>query len=287
MSLDTSWFSEICVEAGSAFSLKITEKLHHETTPYQTIDIYATEKYGNLMVLDGFVMLTDRDNAIYHEMMSHPALFTHPNPKRVAIIGGGDCGTLKEVLKHEQVEHAYLIEIDERVTEVSKQYFPSLTEVCSDPRAHVCHEDGVKWIKDEKNLDIILIDSTDPIGAAASLFSQDFYQDCFTALSETGIIVHQSESPLIHKDIILPMHRSMIAAGYRSTQTLHFFQSCYPSGWWTCTLAAKGDLDLTQFNRQQAENKTFETFYYNAEMHQGAMAQPEFLKRALASTSKS
>ena len=110
------WFTEICEEGGSAFSFKVREKLHDEQTAFQRIEIYATEKFGNLMVIDSFVMLTTRDNFIYHEMMSHPALFTHPSPEQVVIIGGGDCGTLREVLQHDGVTRALQVEIDERVT---------------------------------------------------------------------------------------------------------------------------------------------------------------------------
>ena len=121
---DANWFTEVCDEGGTAFSLRIREKLHEEQSDYQHIAIYETETYGRLMVIDGFIMLTDRDNFLYHEMMSHPALYTHPAPRRVLIIGGGDCGTLREVLKHPEVERADQVEIDERVTRLAEEYFP-------------------------------------------------------------------------------------------------------------------------------------------------------------------
>lgn len=281
MSLDKTWFTEICTEAGSAFSLKIEEKLHSEKSSLQTIDIYATEKYGKLMVIDGCIMLTDRDNAIYHEMLSHPALFTHKKPERVAIIGGGDCGTLKEVLKHDSVKNAYLVEIDELVTNLSRKYFPDLTDSLNDPRAALLHEDGLKWIKNANQLDVLIVDSTDPVGPAIDLFSKNFYVDCLAALSDNGLLVQQSESPLFHLNILKPMQNAMLEAGFCSTQTLHFFQSSYPSGWWTCTLAAKSEIDLRQFDQQRSSAKSFETFYYNSEIHQASFAAPEFLKREL------
>ena len=129
------WFTEICEEGGSAFSMKIREKLHDEQTAFQRIEIYATKWFGNLMVIDGFVMLTARDNFIYHEMLAHPALFSHPSPEHVVIIGGGDCGTLREVLKHGRVTHVMQVEIDERVTRLAEEFFPELCVSNNDARA--------------------------------------------------------------------------------------------------------------------------------------------------------
>ncbi|VAW80557.1 Spermidine synthase, partial [hydrothermal vent metagenome] len=193
----TTWFTEICEEHGSAISFRIRQKLHDEKTPYQHIEIYETTDFGNLMVIDGFVMLTSRDNFLYHEMMSHPALFTHPAPKRVVIIGGGDCGTLREVLKHKTVEHVLQVEIDEQVTRLSEQYFPELCKSNNDPRAEFFFGDGIQWIKNAEpgSVDLVIVDSTDPIGPAEGLFTEAFYRDCYRALSDTGLIVQQSESP--------------------------------------------------------------------------------------------
>ena len=284
MVLDKSWFSEIYPDNGAAFSIKIKEKLHSEESAFQTIDIYATEHYGHLMVLGGCVMVTDLDNAIYHEMLSHPALFTHKQPENVAIIGGGDCGTLKEVLKHTCVKQATQIEIDQRVVELSKQYFPSLTECTSDKRAILLYEDGVKWMQRARDIDVLMVDSTDPIGPAAALFSEQFYKSCHAALRPGGILVQQSESPLYHMHIIKPMLQSLRRAGFVQTLTLNFFLSTYPSGWWSATLATKDhSVDLTQFREATARAKSFETFYYNADIHRAAMAAPEFFKRELAS----
>lgn len=282
--LDPSqWFSEIAADAGSAFSLRIREKLHEEQTPYQRIEIYATEGFGNLMVIDGCTMLSTRDNFLYHEMMSHPALFTHAAPKRVCIIGGGDCGTLKEVLKHPGVERAVQIDIDEGVTRLAERYFPELTESNADPRAELLFEDGIKWIREagEGSLDIIIVDSTDPVGPAVGLFTSDFYAECWRALADGGILVQQSESPLYHMQILSDMHASMREAGFSASQTLFFPQPIYPSGWWSATMAGKG-ADLERFRAEDAERKPFETQYYNAGIHRAALAQPEFFRRQLA-----
>ena len=229
------------------------------------------------MVIDGFIMLTSRDNFLYHEMMAHPALFTHPDPQRVVIIGGGDCGTLREVLRHLGVKQVVQVEIDERVTRLAEQYFPELCESNHDPRASFDFGDGIQRMKDAPagSVDVIVVDSTDPIGPAKGLFSEAFYQDCYNALGTDGVIVQQSESPLYHYDsIIAPMHRDMRAAGFSDSVSLQFPQPCYPSGWWTATLAGKKD--IRNFRNQDAEQKTFPTRYYNAAIHRGALAQPEF-----------
>lgn len=276
------WFSEVVTTDGSAFSLNLRERLHAAQTPFQFIEIYATTGFGNLMVIDGCTMLSSRDNFLYHEMMAHPALFTHPAPRRVCIIGGGDCGTLREVLKHQAVESAVQIDIDEQVTRLAERYFPELTASNDDPRAQLLFEDGVRWIQNAApgSLDLIIVDSTDPVGPAVGLFTSAFYADCQRALGDGGILVQQSESPLYHQQILRDMHGAMQQAGFANTQTLLFPQPIYPSGWWSATLAS-ASVTLTEFRVDAAEHKPFTTEYYNAAIHRAALAQPEFLRRAL------
>ncbi|MBK8181941.1 MAG: polyamine aminopropyltransferase [Candidatus Competibacteraceae bacterium] len=278
------WFTEIHPATGSAFSLKLHGKLHQADSPWQRIAVYATEAFGNLMVIDGYIMLSGRDNFLYHEMMAHPALFTHPHPRRVLIIGGGDCGTLREVLKHPAVETATQVDIDEAVTRASERYFPELCESNDDPRAQLCFEDGLAWVKNvaPASYEVIIVDSTDPIGPAEGLFAQPFFSDCHRALSADGLLVQQSESPLFHLESILaPLHRKLRTAGFADTHTLHFPQCVYPSGWWSATLARKtGRVD--DFRTADAAAKPFTTDYYNAEIHRAALATPEFMRRALA-----
>ena len=283
MALDDSWFTEINEENGSAFSLKSIKKVCEEKTPFQHIEIFETEKFGYLMVIDGCVMLTSRDNFLYHEMMSHPALFTHDNPKDVLIIGGGDCGTLHEVLKHSNVEHAQQVDIDERVTRLSEQYFPELCQSNHDPRAELLFIDGIKWVKDAapNSYDLIIVDSTDPVGPAVGLFSEAFFRNCHRILRSGGIVIQQSESPLFHMPLLKDMHSAMRSAGFSDTRTLQFPQCVYPSGWWSATMAGK-DRQLLQFREQDAHNKPFKTRYYNKDIHCGALAMPEFFLQQIA-----
>ncbi len=279
---DKQWYSEPCIEHGSAFSLTITEKLFEEQSPFQKVEVYATEKFGNLMTIDGLVMLTTRDNFLYHEMMSHPVLFTHPAPKRVLIIGGGDCGTLREVLRHPGVEKAVQVDIDEVVTRASLLHFPELCESNDDPRAELHFDDGLKWVKEAEagSYDVIIVDSTDPVGPAEGLFGEAFYRDCLTALGDNGILVQQSESPLYHLELLTEMHRYMGKAGFAHRQTLHFPQPVYPSGWWSCTMASRALLPAMR--ESDAAKPPFETLYYSPETHRGGLALPPFVSRALA-----
>ncbi len=281
--LNDGWFTEVFQNEGTAFSLKVRGKLHEEQSEFQKLEIYETDTFGNLMVLDGCVMLTSRDNFLYHEMMTHPALFTHKHPKKVVIIGGGDCGTLKEVLKHPDVEEAWQVEIDERVTKLSERYFPELCESNGDPRANFFFGDGVQWMRDiePNSVDVIIIDSTDPVGPAEGLFALDFYRDCMLALREGGIVVQQSESPLLHTDsIIRGIHTDMKKAGLGHVVTLPFPQPVYPTGWWSCTMGSK-DNPLLYFREADAAERGFVTRYYNEATHHGALAQPQFMRDLL------
>lgn len=279
---EQNWFTERHDRSGSSFGLRVKERLHSEKTPFQTIEIYDTTDWGKLMVIDGCTMVSTRDNFLYHEMMSHPALFTHARAKRVVIVGGGDCGTLREVLKHEEVEHAVQVDIDERVTRLAEKYFPELCESNGDPRAELLFVDGIKYMAEHEpeSLDLIIVDSTDPVGPAEGLFGAAFYASCHKALKSSGILVQQSESPLVHLDLIKAMRSAMRFADFQSVRTLTFPQPLYPTGWWSCTMARKG-ADLSGFRERGAQTKQFPTRYYNADIHKAALAMPEFMREAL------
>ena len=282
---EKDWFTEIVETDGSAFSLRIKGKLLEEQTPYQTIAVYATEGFGNLMVIDGFTMLSSRENFLYHEMLAHPVLFTHPAPGRVCIIGGGDCGTLREVLKHPEVASAVQIDIDEQVTRIAEQHFPELTASNGDPRATLLFDDGIRWMREAADgaLDVIIIDSTDPVGPAEGLFTVDFYRDCHRVLAPGGLLIQQSESPLYHMEIIRGMYADLRGAGFGDLSTLFFPQTIYPSGWWSATMACR-DGALPAPRREAIDARPFATRYYNAEIHQAALAQPEFFRREISQT---
>ena len=283
MKLDGGWFTEVAAEEGVALSLQ-GRRLQVEQTPYQTVEIYETDSFGTMMVIDGCVMVTDRDSFIYHEMLAHPVLFAHPAPRRVLIIGGGACGTLREVLKHKDVESVVQVELDERVTRLAELHFPELTEANADPRAKFSFGDGIPWVRDaaDESLDVIIIDSTDPVGPAEGLFSQGFYHECLRVLRADGLLVQQSESPFYYPETIVDMRRRLHAAGFMDVRTLTFPQPTYPSGWWSATMAKK-DGRLNSFRRRDAEEKPFPTRYYSAAVHETAFVLPPFLREAIAS----
>lgn len=278
----TGWFTEVYPKHGSAFSIKVTSKLEEVQSAYQRIEIFDTEWFGRLMVIDGCTMVSDRDNFLYHEMMTHPVLYTHPDPKRVWIIGGGDCGSLREVLRHSEVEKAVQIEIDEQVTRLAEKYFPDLCELNADPRAELLFIDGIKWVRESESssVDVIIVDSTDPVGPAEGLFNEAFYRECLRCLGPDGILVQQSESPLFHEELIHDMHATMQRAGFGSTRTFYFPQCLYPSGWWSGTMACQRA--LPEFREAAAASASFGTRYYNPEIHKAAFATPNFMRDRLS-----
>ena len=277
MSDTNQWFTETSAATGSGFALRVRRKLHEEQSQYQKIEIYETTDWGNLMVIDDCIMLTSRDNFLYHEMMSHPALFTHPDPKRVVIIGGGDCGTLREVLKHDGVDKVTQIDIDERVTRLSEIYFPELCESNGDPRAELLFIDGINWMQEAAagSIDQIIVDSTDPVGPGEVLFSEAFYKACKNALRPDGLIVQQSESPLLHRELLKRIYSDMGAAGFAAIRTLQFPQPVYPGGWWSATMAAKTASWPVPRYAEMAEIEGMR--YFNRAIFDASFALPEFM----------
>ena len=282
MSLGDNWFSESYEPGGSAFSLKMVKKLHEVQSPFQKVEVYETETYGNLMTIDGATMVSTRENFFYHEMMSHPILYTHPSPKRVLIIGGGDCGTLREVLRHPEVESVQQVDIDEEVTKAALKYFPELCESNDDPRAELYFDDGIKWVADaaDGSYDVIIVDGTDPVGPGEGLFNEAFYKNCVRALAPNGILGQQTETPLYHMALLNEVRGAMRNAGFNHMHTLTFPQPIYPTGWWAATMAFKQGDEKT-FREQDAADKPFTTEYYNLDIHRAALAVPEFMKRGL------
>ena len=262
---------------------EVTESLHKEESQYQKLEIIETPEFGTVMLLDGVIMVTDKDEWVYHEMLSHPAMFTAQNPQKVLIIGGGDGGTLREVCTHECVKKAVLCEIDEMVINASKKYFPEIATGFSSPKAEVIVGDGIKYMKESKELfDVILIDSTDPIGPAEGLFHKDFYMMCSERLTETGILALQCESPYIRdlqpviKNVyvslnsIFPVIEPYLAA-------IHTYQA----GLWCFMLASKKFLPSIDFSRNRYEDMKEQFRYYNDKVHHASFALPNFVRDIL------
>lgn len=279
--MNSPWHIEKFQPTGSAIGFEINGLLESVTSKFQKIEVYQTTQWGNLMTIDGQVMMTSKDIFIYHEMIAHTALMTHPDPRRVVIIGGGDCGTLTEVLKHKNVQHVTQCDIDEWVTALSKRHFPELCERNDDPRAEIIYADGLTYIAecDEGSIDVILVDSTDPVGPAEGLFNREFYRNCFRALAPNGVLTQQSESPLMQIDLINEMRSEMRNAGFTGFATLPFPQPCYPTGWWSVTMARKPG-ELFDY-REMTPESSVATMYYTGEVHGSALGSHPFLDEAL------
>ncbi|QGT99030.1 Spermidine synthase [Candidatus Syntrophocurvum alkaliphilum] len=258
------------------FSCKISETLRVEQTKYQHLAVVNTDQFGKMLLLDGMIQTTEVDEFVYHEMITMVAINSHPNPKNVLIIGGGDGGTLREVVHHPLVENGTLVEIDDRVIQASKDFFPQLSLSFNNPKANVIVDDGIKFVKQHKDkFDVVIIDSTEPVGPAIQLFSKEFYTDVYNCLKADGIIIAQSESPFFNKDVI-KMAYSGINNVFNTTKLYLASIPTYPSGLWSFTIGSKkhdpekvvfsGDLDLK---------------YYTSAIHQAAFMLPNFVKNII------
>jgi spermidine synthase len=267
----------------SGITLRVKETLLTEKTEYQDLAIIDTIDYGRMMLLDGLVMLTEKDEFVYHEMLAHPSLYTHPNPQRVLIIGGGDGGTLREVVKHPSVQKAVLVEIDGAVINASKKFFPQVASGFDSPKAEVIVGDGIKYVAETKEkFDIILIDSTDPVGPAEGLFSPDFYRNCHNILNDNGILTTQSETPFIDKfSQVIPEVVRNFKSLFSETNLYLAYIPTYPSGLWSFTMGSKKQNPVSDFDLNRYQEDRLELNYYNDEIHKAAFSLPNFVRKLI------
>ncbi|HHW56648.1 MAG TPA: polyamine aminopropyltransferase [Clostridia bacterium] len=268
------WFTEH-QDKNLRFSVKVKETLVVEETPYQHLAILDTYQFGRILVLDGILQTTEKDEFVYHEMIIHVPLFTHKNPKSVLIVGGGDGGSVREVLKHSSVERVVLAEIDEAVVRNSKKYLPTISQALEDPKVEIMIGDGIKYVNDHKNeFDVLIVDSTDPIGPAVGLFTSDFYKAAYECLKEDGIIVAQTESPFIYGSLINKISK-MFKEIYPITKAYIATIPTYPGSLWTFTMGSK-KYDPEEVNIDEIPR--IETKYYTPEIHKAAFVLPKFVK---------
>lgn len=268
------WYTERQTGA-VGLTLRVRRTLISERTPFQHLAVLDTEQFGRVLVLDGMVQATEGDEYIYHEMISHVALHTHPSPRTVAIIGGGDGGAVREVLKHPSVERVVLVEIDAQVIEASRKYLPQISLALSDPRVEIRVEDGLRHVKESKDTyDVVIVDSTEPVGAAVGLFSQEFYMDIFDSLKDEGIVVAQTESPFYNKDLIKRCTASM-ARLFPVTRLYLASIPTYPSGLWSFTLGSKEHDPLAVPAGRFVD---IDARYYTPDLHRAAFCLPRFVQ---------
>lgn len=267
------WYTEFQT-ANVGITCKTKKTYHTEKTEFQDLALIETEQFGRMLVLDGTVQTTIEDEFVYHEMISHVPLFTHKNPKKVLVIGGGDGGAIREIIKHPSVEKAVLCEIDGRVIEVSKEYLPEISCALGDKRVEVLVADGIKYVKENKGeFDVIMVDSTDPVGPAVGLFAVDFYRAIYEALKDDGIFVAQTESPFFHKDLIKNVY-SDVSSIFPITRLYTCAIPTYPSGYWSFTMGSKKydplETDISQIPE-------LDTKYYCPQIHKAVFALPKFV----------
>jgi len=264
-------------------TFEVSESLYAEQSRYQKLEIVQTPEFGKVMLLDGVLMLTEKDEFVYHEMLCHPSLFTHPKPQDVLIIGGGDCGTLKRVLQHSGVQSVVQVEIDEMVTRAARIFFPQLAQAAEDKRVKLVFDDGIAYLQDKKNaFDVILVDSTDPVGPAAGLFRRDFLVSCHQALKPEGILCLQSESPWISslQPVIKQVHqdlKSLFPIVARYTAAIQTYQA----GLWMFQLASRKHEPRSERVEQMISLSRLNCGYYNSGIHRAAFYLPEFVCKLL------
>lgn len=255
---------------------KVLETIHVSETKFQKLSLVKTAGHGKVLFLDGLVMCSERDEFVYHDMIAHVPMFMHPDPKRVLVIGGGDGGTAREALRHKGVERCVMVEIDGDVVDVCREHFKQTSCSFDDPRLELLIEDGVKFMAETKEtFDVIMVDSTDPIGPATPLFGEAFYNNVNRVLADNGVVVAQGETPFYEAEA----QRLILQNLSKSFDNLYMYNYnnlCYPGGLWSFVMATKGLCPLGDFdpNRLEASGLTFD--YYSADVHRAAFMLPQF-----------
>ncbi|MCX7903093.1 MAG: polyamine aminopropyltransferase [Caloramator sp.] len=268
------WLKEMQIE-GAAMTYKVKETLVRKKTQYQDLAIVDTDVFGRMLVLDGIVQTTIKDEFVYHEMITHIPLFTHPNPKKVLVVGGGDGGAIREILKHKSVEKAVLCEIDGDVIEECKKYLPEISCALDDPRCEIFVGDGIQYVKEHKNeFDVIIVDSTDPFSIAEGLFGGNFYKDIYNALTEDGIFVAQTETPFYLPETVKKVFNDARNI-FPVTKLFMAAIPTYPGGYWSFTIGSK-KYDPTQVDTTKIPE--LDTKYYTPEIHKACFVLPKYIQ---------
>lgn len=279
------WFTENHTD-NVRFSVKVSKQLYSGKSEFQQIDVFESPEFGRFLALDGYMMLTEKDEFIYHEMITHVPMAVHPNPKNVLVIGGGDGGTVRELLHYDCIETIDLVEIDEEVVKVCRKFLPQ-TAACldnKDGRINFHFADGLRYIRRCENMyDIIIVDSTDPFGPGEGLFTMEFYGNCFKALREDGIMVNQHESPFYEKDAeaMVRAHKRIVNS-FDMSRVYQAHIPSYPSGHWLFGFASKKYHPLRDFNPRRWMSFGIKTKYYTPHIHKGAFYVPAYVEEMLS-----
>jgi spermidine synthase len=273
------WLSDPEEAHGFLANWKVKEVLHQETSDFQEVAVIEMEGFGRALVLDGIVQTTTRDAYIYNEMITHVPLAAHPEPKQVCLIGGGDCGAAREAVKYPAVDRVDMVEIDPKVVEVSRKYLPEVAgEGEMDPRIQLYYEDGAAFIREKKrHYDVVIVDSSDPVGPAAALFEKPFYETVHQSLKEDGIMVCQSESPMFHPHMLRKVHHTLKEL-FPVVHTYLAAIPTYPGGVWSFTLASKQVDPLTEMEAVKARLQDGQNRYIDQGLLEGCFKLPVYVK---------
>lgn len=276
------WFTENHTE-NVKFSIKADKQLYTAQSEFQRIDIFESKEFGRFLTLDGYMMLTEKDEFIYHEMMVHVPMTVHPKVKKVLVIGGGDGGTIRELTRYPEIEHIDLVEIDEEVVVACKQYLQQTACGFDDERVHVHYDDGLKYVrKFVDEYDLILVDSTDPFGPGEGLFTKEFYGNCYKALKSDGIMVNQHESPFYPDDAVaMQRAHKRIVESFPISKVYQAHIPTYPSGHWLFGFASKKYHPIVNQDVAKWKARGLKTKYYNEQLHAGAFALPNYVEELL------
>ncbi len=276
------WFSEPHTP-NVKLSIKVDKQLFSAQSDFQRIDVFDSPEFGRFLTLDGYIMLTEKDEFIYHEMITHVPMAVHPNAKKILVIGAGDGGAVRELCRYDSIEQIDMVEIDEMVVQVCKDFLPQTACKLEDKRVHIYYEDGLRFVRSKENqYDLIIVDSTDPFGPGEGLFTKEFYGNCYKALKADGIMVNQHESPFYEGDALACMRaHKRIVESFPISRVYQAHIPTYPSGHWLFGFASKEYHPVDNLREQQWNELGLETKYYTTKLHKGAFYLPGYVEKLL------
>ncbi len=265
------------------FSIRMNKQIVSLKSDFQRIDIYDSYEFGKILILDGFLMVTEKDEFIYHEMITHVPMAANPLIENILVIGAGDGGAVRELCRYDTVKTIDMVEIDKLVVDVCKEYLPTISCGLYDERVNIFYEDGLKFVRRKKDqYDLIIVDSTDPFGPGEGLFTKEFYGNCYNALKNNGILVNQHESPYYANDArAMQKAHKQIKSVFPISKIYQAHIPTYPSGHWMFGFASKTFDPIINLNEDKWNSLNINTKYYNTDLHKGSFAIPNYVKELL------
>ena len=276
------WFSEFHTP-DVKHSIRMKRHLYSEKSEYQQIDIFDTPEFGRVLALNGSVVLTERDEFIYDEMITHIPMAVHPNVRDILVIGAGDGGVVRELIRYEDVRRIDLVEMDPMVLDACRKYLPENARVLDDERVHIFYDNALRFIRRKsEEYDLIIVDSMDPFGPSEGYFTREFYGICYHALREDGIMVNQQGSPFYRHDAeAMQRSHQRIIKLFPVSRVYQAHIPTYAAGYWLFGFASKKYHPIDDFDEERWKSRKLETDYYTPRLHKGSFYLPAFLEKML------